>query len=140
MSRWLDTLQPWGVLLLRLALGAAMIHHGWIKVVPANLQHSQALSALDHWSRYVTTLGLPYWLGYVSAFTELLGGLLVVLGLLTRFAAFMITVNMLVALVTVNIPKGYNASEYTLALIAIAVMLIFTGGGALALDRRAGLA
>ena len=139
MSRWLDTLQPWGVLLLRLVLGVAMIHHGWSKVVPADLHHGNALSALDSWSRFVVSLGLPSWLGYVSAFTELLGGLLLVLGLFTRFAAFMITINMLVALLTVNIHKGYGATEYTTALIAIAVMLFLTGGGALALDRRAGI-
>ncbi len=138
MARWLDNLQPWGALLLRLVLGAAMVYHGYSKVVPANGLHASPLTALDHFSQFVESLGLPRWLGYVSAVTEFLGGAFLVLGLFTRFAAFMIAINMGVALVTVNLHHGYAASEYTLALIAMALMLLFFGAGAVALDRRFG--
>ncbi len=65
MSKWLNSLQPWGALLLRLVLGLAMIVHGYRKVVPHG--------ALNHYAHYVVSLGLPYWLGYVSAFTEFVG-------------------------------------------------------------------
>jgi len=139
MSRWLNSLQPWGALLLRLVLGAAMVFHGYGKVIPTNGLHGSPLTALEHFSQFVASLGLPPWLGYVSALTEFLGGAFLILGLFTRFAAFMIAINMTVALVTVNLHKGYSASEYTLALIAMALMLLFYGPGALALDRRLGL-
>lgn len=138
MSRWLDSLQPWGALLLRLVVGAAMVFHGYSKVVPPNGLHGSPLAALEHYSHFVASLGLPPWLGYVSALTEFAGGALLVLGLFTRFAAFMVAINMTVALVTVNLHKGYAASEYTLALIVIALMLLFYGAGALALERRFG--
>ena len=82
---------------------------------------------------------MPAWLGYVSALTELLGGAFLVLGLFVRFAALMVAINMLVALFSVNLHRGYASSEYTLALIVMAIMLLFFGGGALALDRRLGL-
>lgn len=125
---------------MRLTLGAAMIYHGYSKVIPTGGFHGgNTLSALERHSHYVASLGLPYWLGIVSALTEFLGGILLVLGLLTRFAAFMVAVNMMVALVMVNLHHGYAGSEYSLALFAIAVMLFFYGAGACALDRRVGL-
>ena len=139
MRRWLDSLQPWGALLLRLALGASMLYHGYDKVIPAHGMRGQPLSAMQHYNVFIASLGMPGWLGYVSALTEFLGGILLLLGFLTRFAALMVAGNMVVALVTVNVRHGYAGSEYTLALIAMALMLLFAGGGALSVDRRIGL-
>lgn len=139
MTRWLSTLQPWGALFLRLTLGAAMMFHGYGKVVPAHGLHGSPLAAMDHFSKAVAGMGVPPWLGYVSALTEFVGGLFLVLGLLTRFAAFMVTINMAVALVLVDRHKGYSGSEYALALMVMAFMLVCYGPGAAALDRRIGL-
>lgn len=138
MSRWLNSLQPWGALLLRLVLGVAMVFHGYDKVVPWNGLHGSPLAAMQHFNHFVASLGLPPWLGYVSALTEFLGGALVIVGLFTRFACLLISINMAVALITVNLHKGYVVSEYSLALFVIALMLLFYGAGALALDRRLG--
>ena len=130
MTKWLNSLQPLGALLMRLALALSMTVHGYQKVVPHG--------ALHHFTHYVATLGLPYWLGYVSAFTEFIGGMLLVLGLLTRLAAALIAVNMLVAFFTVGLHEGFGIYTYILALAVIAIMLVFYGPGALALDRRIG--
>jgi putative oxidoreductase len=132
MSKWLNSLQPMGALILRLALALSMIVHGYQKLVPHG--------ALNHFAHYVVTLGLPYWLGYVSAYTEFVGGMLLVIGLLTRFAAAMIAINMLVALFTVGIHQGFGIYNYIIALAAIAIMLVVYGAGAMALDRRIGFA
>ncbi len=139
MTRWLDTLQPWGALLLRLVLGAAMLYHGHGKVIPAHGWRTHPLSAIDHYSHFVASLGLPPWLGYISALTEFVGGMLLMLGFLTRSAASLVAINMLVALFAVDLHEGYAGSEYVLALISIALMLVFYGAGALAVDRRLGL-
>ena len=50
---------------------------------------------------------MPYWLGYVSAFTEFAGGIILIIGFLTRFAAFMIAINMVFAIIMVNRHHGY---------------------------------
>jgi putative oxidoreductase len=131
MIRFLNNLQPWGALLLRLVLALSMIVHGYQKV--------STHAALHHFAHYVVTLGLPYWLGYVSAFTEFVGGILVLLGLFTRLASCLIAINMLVALFTVGIHQGFGIYNYIAELAAIAIMLCFYGAGTLSLDRRLGL-
>jgi putative oxidoreductase len=137
----LNRLQPWGAFFLRLVLGAAMIYHGYSKVIPAGGFHGgNTFAALEHHSRYVASLGFPYWLGIVSALTEFVGGILVLLGLLARFAAILISINMLIAVIMVNRHHGYAGSEYSLALLVIALMISFYGSGVCALDRRFGFA
>ena len=132
MTKWLNSLQPIGALLMRLILGVSMAVHGYQKVLP--------VSALHHYAHYVTTLGLPYWLGYVSAYTEFIGGILLVLGLFTRLVAFLVAINMLVAFITVGIHQGFGIYNYILALAVLAIILLFYGAGAIALDRKIGFA
>ena len=139
MSGWLSSLEPWGATLLRLVLGAAMVYHGYGKVIPAHGMMAHPLSAVREYNHFVASLGVPGWLGYVSALTEFVGGIFLLLGGLTRFAALMVAGNMVVALCGVTLHRGYAASEYVLALLAIAIMLLFTGGGAMAVDRKFGL-
>jgi putative oxidoreductase len=132
MTKWLNSLQPFGALLMRLALGASIAVHGYGKVVPHG--------ALNHYVHYIATLGIPAWLGYVSAYTEFVGGILLILGLLTRFAAALVAINMLVAFFLVGIHQGFGIYNYILALAALGIMLSFYGAGALSLDRKIGFA
>jgi putative oxidoreductase len=125
--RYLDRLQPLALLVMRLALGAVMVGHGYHKV----------FGGLHHHVQLVTSVGLPAWLAYVSAFTEFLGGLLVVIGLFTRCAAFAICIDLSVAIAKVHIHNGLMGDkgyEFPLALAALAFGLIFLGGGAIAFD------
>ena len=138
--RTLARLQPWTLFLLRIAVGFSLVYHSHDKVFTASAFHSgHYLAPMQNFNRFVAHLGLPPWLGYVSTITEFFGGLCLLLGLLTRFWASLVAVNMLVALFTVNIHHGYPGSEVTLALIAMSLMLVTAGSGALALDRRFGL-
>lgn len=140
MVRWLDSLQSLGAFCMRLVLGIAMIVHGWGKIAPIGGLHSRdLLSGVHHFCHFVTTLGLPYWLGYISVLTEFIGGIFLIFGLLTRLTAFLVAFNMAIALLFVNIHQGYHGSEYTLALIALALMILFYGPGIGAADRSLGL-
>jgi putative oxidoreductase len=140
MTRWLNSLQPYGVVLLRIVLSAAMLYHGWTKVVPAGGFHgNHLLAGVDHYCHYIATMGLPYWLGYFSVFAEVVGGMALLVGLFVRFFALMITINIAMAIILVTSHRGYAASELTIALLAIAIMLLLTGPGRWALDRRIGL-
>jgi putative oxidoreductase len=89
----------------------------------------------------VSGLGLPGWLAYCSAAAEFLGGILVVVGLLTRLAALAITVNLAVAIVKVHWHNGLLGNggyQFPLALAAIAFALIFLGAGPIALESLRG--
>ncbi len=69
---------------MRVVLGVIMVAHGYTKIIPSG--------ALYTFTHMVTRMHLPLWLGYVAAFTEFFGGMLLVVGLLTRVAAFMTAV------------------------------------------------
>jgi putative oxidoreductase len=125
--RYLDRLQPLALFVMRLALGAVMIGHGYHKVFGGLHQHVQL----------VTSLGLPAWSAYLSAFTEFFGGLLGLIGLFTRVAAFAICIDLCVAIAKVHLHKGLmgpGGYEFPLALAALAFALIFFGGGPIAFD------
>ena len=131
--RLLDRMQPLALLVLRLVLGAIMIAHGYSKV----------FGGLSHTAQMVGNLGLPSWLGYFSAATEFFGGIAVTIGLFTRCASIAILINMSVAIAKVHWKNGFTGNgnyQFPLALAAMALTLIFFGGGPIALDaiRRSG--
>jgi putative oxidoreductase len=136
MFTWLDRFQSFGALAMRLTLGVIMLAHGYEKIIPRG--------ALYAFTQEVAHLGMPPWLGYVSAFTEFFGGMLLILGLLTRLAALGCAIDMGVAVVKVHLHAGLKGHanqagfEFPLALFAIALMLVFTGTGLLSLDRLIG--
>ena len=128
--RYLDRLQPLALLIMRLSLGVIMAVHGYHKV----------FGGLQHFAHMIGGMGLPSWLGYVSAFTELLGGLLIIAGFFTRPAAFAICVNLSVAIWKVHLHNGLLGSpdrpgfEFPLAAATLAFALIFFGAGPIAID------
>jgi len=78
------------------------------------------------------------WLG-MAALSELVGGVLVGLGFLTRVGAFFIGCVMLTAVAGVHWPNGLFAAsrgyEYPMILLAIALTLLIAGGGQASVDR-----
>ncbi|WP_047487853.1 DoxX family protein [Terriglobus sp. TAA 43] len=139
MGRFFDRLQPFALLVLRLVLGAALISASWHKVIPHGGLHGNNLfSAIEKWNHYVMTLGMPAWLGTVSALSEFLGGFCILLGLLTRLFGALTTITLIVGIAKVTYP-AYDASKYPLAVGVLALIATAFGAGMLSLDRRLGL-
>jgi putative oxidoreductase len=125
--RYLDRLQPLALLVVRLVLGAIMVAHGAPKV----------FGGLHHHADMVAHMGLPGWLGYVSAFTEFLGGLMVLVGFFARPAALAIFINLGVAIWKVHFHNGLTGDhgyEFPLAVATLAFALIFFGSGPISID------
>jgi putative oxidoreductase len=125
--RQLDRLQPLALLVLRLVLGTIMIAHGYSKV----------FGGFSHVHDMVQHLGFPGWMAYLLAGTEFFGGILMIAGLLTRFVAVAMLIDMSVAIWKIhwhNGLKGPGGFEFPLSLAAIAFSLIFFGAGPIALD------
>jgi putative oxidoreductase len=138
--RFLNQLQPWTLCLLRITLGIALTVAGFDKLIPAGgLHRAHPFAGFDQYNHFIATLGLPFWIGSISLVTEFLGGLMLIAGLLTRFAAFMIAADTLLFLILIDLHRGYAGFQYPLALFVMALLLVTTGSGALALDRRLGI-
>ncbi|HKY41447.1 MAG TPA: DoxX family protein [Pyrinomonadaceae bacterium] len=131
------TSPSWFTMPIRLALAAVMIAHGAQKVLG-----TFGGSGFNKFIAGTTPFGFmrPAWLWLAAAaLSELVGGLLVGIGFLTRVGAFFIGCTMLTAIVGVHLPGGFFASnrgyEYPLSLLAMAIALVIAGGGQASVDR-----
>jgi putative oxidoreductase len=119
---FLNRLQPFAQLVMRLAIGAILIAHGYKKVFGGFHHHMDA----------VASLGLPAWMAYLSAGTEFFGGIALVLGLFTRFFSLAVLIEMIVAIWKVHLKNGLTGQggyEFPLAIATIALALLCFGGG-----------
>ena len=124
--KFLDKLQPLGLLAMRIALGAVMIVHGYPKV-----------TGIHNVEKFFGSIGLPWWSAYLSAGAEFFGGILIIIGLLTRPVAFAQLIDMIVAIAKVHWKHGLIGEgnyQLPLTLAALGLALIFFGAGAIALD------
>ena len=126
-------------LIVRVTVGIIMVAHGWQKLAvtgPANFGQGLASSGVP----------LPVFMGYLTTFTELVGGILLIIGLLSRFAGLALTIDLVVATLLVKIhvgliaPRGAGAgAELDLALIAGFLAILLAGPGRISLDYLFGI-
>ncbi|NGP16934.1 DoxX family membrane protein [Devosia aurantiaca] len=138
MPAWLislPALADLALLLLRLVIGLMFALSGWFKLTDPDRREKMAGS--------LSEAGVPKALTPVFSAAELVGGVLVVLGLLTVPGALMLLVITLGALVTTAIPKaegeGVHKLEYVLyapetLLAAGMLVLLAVGAGEWSLD------
>lgn len=133
--RLIATSPIWVTVPIRLGLAVVMVAHGAQKVLG-----SFGGPGLEKFVSASTPFGFmkPTWLWLgAAALSELIGGLLILLGLLTRLGAFFIACVMLTAVVGVHWPAFFasrSGYEYPLALLAMALGLLISGGGMASVD------
>jgi putative oxidoreductase len=124
-----------GLLVLRLVLGLIMAAHGAQKLFgwfdgPGLAGFGATLERLG------VRPGRPW--AMASAIIEFAGGLLVALGLLTPVAALFLAGNLLVAILTSHLARGFwnrdGGYEFPLALMGGLIGLSLTGPGSLSVD------
>lgn len=130
------TRQGFDDLPLRVGAGVIFVAHGAQKLF--GWFGGYGIAGTGQWMESIgLTPGYLMALGAGSA--EFFGGLLLILGLLTRPAAVVLAFTMLVAIVAVHIGNGLfmanNGYEFGLALLVIAIALALRGAGSLSLDR-----
>jgi len=120
----------WAVLILRLALGTIFILHGAQKAFGMF-----AGPGIEGFSKMLSGLGFQpaiFW-AYLAAYTEFFGGLLIVLGIFTRFASAAILILLIAAALTVHLKNGFflqnGGIEYIFVLAGISIALILIGPG-----------
>ncbi|MEE2762705.1 MAG: DoxX family protein [Pseudomonadota bacterium] len=122
-------------LILRVPLGVILAAHGAQKLF--GWFGGYGLEGTGQW---MASIGLEpgYLMALLAGSAEFFGGLALVLGLLTRPAALVSALTMLVAMFAVHVGNGLfmanNGYEFALSLLAASVALTVQGGGRLALD------
>lgn len=122
---------------VRLGLGLIMMGHGSQKLFAWFDGNGLAATASFFEKQLELAPGILF--ASLAGGTQLIAGLLVLLGLWTRFAALSLAIVMLVAIVKVH-PDAFFAQnggmEFPLMLLLASLSLVIGGGGRFAMDRR----
>ncbi|KRG09857.1 MULTISPECIES: DoxX family protein [Staphylococcus] len=105
-----------GILLIRLMLGLTFVVHGSQKVFGGFVELMQMMQGL----------GLPTFFGVLLGLFEFIGGILMILGVLSNYIAVGFIAIMLGALFTVHLSQGYIASEFVITLLIMNIAIILS--------------
>jgi putative oxidoreductase len=129
------TTAEWGATLLRVSLGITFLAHSVVlKLLTYGLPGTAA---------FFVNVGLPGWLAYLTFACELIGGVMLVLGVQARWVALALSPFLLGALFTVHLPNGWvftnpnGGWEYPAYLFVLCIAQWLVGDGALALSPSA---
>lgn len=121
--------------ILRVPIGLILAAHGGQKLFAWFGGYG-----LDGTGQWMASVGLNpgFMMALLAGGAEFFGGVALILGLLTRPAALVNAITMLVALLWVHWGHGFfldtHGIEYALALLSVTAALVFIGGGRYSLD------
>ena len=129
LSRFRDV----GVLILRLAFGFQLVKVSYLNALfPAE--------NIPEFVNYLTTLGFPFPIigAYLASYTEFFGGILLVLGLFTRWAAIALIINFSMAfgMAHLAVHDTYQNTFPSVNLLAVNIFLLLNGPGRFSIDER----
>jgi putative oxidoreductase len=129
------------IAILRVVLGVVFFAHGAQKM----LGWFGGYGFSGTMGFFTNNLHIPIVFAFLAIAAEFFGGLGLIVGLLTRIAAFGIAVNMVVAVLTVHLHVGFfmnwtgaqkgEGFEYHLLVLAMTLLMMIKGGGAASVDR-----
>lgn len=114
--------------ILRVVSGAAMLTHGYPKLVKLLTERP-------------IQFGNPIGLGVetsmmLTTFAEFFCSILIILGLFTRYAALVLVINFSVIFFVVHKTAPFMVKELPLLFLTVFLALMISGGGRYSLDRR----
>lgn len=135
IKKLITTNAGFAALALRIPAAILFVAHGAQK-----LFGSFGGYGLEGTGQWMASIGLEpgYQLALLAGSAEFFGGIALLIGLLVRPAALMLSITMLVAIFSVHFANGLfmtnNGYEFALALLAISISLMFSGAGKVAID------
>ena len=130
-------MKQWASVPLRIGLGVIFIAHGLQKVFGIF-----SGTGIQGFSKMLSGLGFVpsiFW-AYLVAYIELIGGILLILGIFTRLISVTFFIIMLTTIFKVHLGKGFFISsggyEYSLFIALVCIALIILGGGKLNISER----
>ena len=118
-----------GMLVLRLALGISMAYHGYLKF----LSGAEGLYKVGSMLAPLGVSGSYELLGTFAAFSELLGGILVALGLFTRLGSLLL-MGVFFTATMLHVDTGFFSWDYPSQMGFAALAIFFMGGGRYSVD------
>jgi len=124
--------QQWMSLIVRVVFGFMFFYHGVVKFQ----------GGIEYTVGYFESLGLVAGLAYVVAIIELVGGLLLILGLGTRIIGAVFAVIMIGAIFTAKLSYGlfgdgtYAGYELEIVYVALAIYFMFADRSPLSIDSK----
>jgi putative oxidoreductase len=122
-------LEPLGYSTARFFSGAFMAIYGWKKVLGDGM-----MGQIDVLQRHGLEPAVP--LAYFTSWLELIGGIAVAVGLLTRPFAALLAFQLFVIVAVVDIPNQIKPG--TIIWLTVYVMICLRGGGPFSIDRLIG--
>jgi putative oxidoreductase len=120
-----------GLLILRVGIGLIFIYHGYPKLMGGQ----EKWLWLGNQMIYLGIAFAPTVWGFMAAIAECIGGGMLVLGLGTRLAAFLMACVMVVAcMMHWNIGDPFSLLAHPLSLLVVFVSLFVSGAGRFSLD------
>ena len=134
LNKLMSTTDGWGLLGLRVVTGVIFIAHGLPKF---GIGGGDGLSGLAGW---LGSMGvpLPMLSAILVASSEAIGGVMLIIGFMTRFAAATQVIAMLVAVFMVHWSNGLTGDggyQWALLMGAAAFALMMDGAGRFSIDR-----
>ena len=138
LGKLYDALSPFAYPLMRIATGAILIPHGMQKLF--SMFGGSAVGTAGFFTKFGLEPALP--LVYYIGCLEFFGGILLVLGLLTRLVAIQLVVFMATAILVVLWGNGFfwtkGGFEYSLLLMLLGIVILIRGGGRYSIDSKLG--
>ena len=142
LQKLLSTRNDLTLTVVRLVLGVVFLAHGCQKM----LGWFGGYGFSGTMNFFTQDMHIPAVFAFLAITAEFFGGLGLILGLLTRIAAFGIAMNMLVAVAMVHSQFGFfmnwsgqqkgEGYEYHLLVLAMAAAILIGGAGAASVDQR----
>jgi putative oxidoreductase len=133
-KKLMSTNDSWGLLGLRLVTGIIFIAHGLPKF---GIGSERGLAEFAGWLGSIG-VPLPMLSAILAASSEAIGGAMLIVGVMTRFAAATQVIAMLVATIMVHGSNGLTGEggyQWALLLTAAAFVLMMDGAGRYSIDR-----
>ncbi|GIU81715.1 MAG: DoxX family protein [Acidobacteria bacterium] len=114
-----------GLTLLRIFAGIGLISHGYTKLPPS-----------EQFVQLVGNIGfpMPQFFAWAAALSESAGGVLLILGFLTRIAGFFVAFTMATALIGVHLNDPFQKQELALLYFFIALCFLLFGASSWSVD------
>lgn len=131
LDRMIKKYASWSTLFLRLGVGIIFVVHGVGKLFAVG----PTALGISGTANFFASLGIPaaLFFAWVVALVETLGGAALLLGIFTRYAALLLAVDMLTALLVFHLSKGFSilngGYEFVLLLLLANLSLLLNGAG-----------